>query len=133
VALSIGTDSHAVIDGFEEARAIEMGARLASEQRGVVATHTLLEAATSNGMKALGWDAGALATGKLADFVSVRLDSLRTAGCDPSLASTAIFAASAADVDMVVVGGRPVVEGGAHLAVPDVAGELAAAIATLYP
>jgi cytosine/adenosine deaminase-related metal-dependent hydrolase len=61
------------------------------------------------------------------------LDSLRTAGCDPSLASTAIFAASAADVDMVVVGGRPVVEGGAHLAVPDVAGELAAAIATLYP
>ena len=68
-------------------------------------------AATSNGMSALGWEAGGLATGQLADFVTVRLDTRRTAGSDPSLAATAVFAATAADVEVVVVGGRPVVVG----------------------
>src|SRR5262249_31670348 len=35
VPLSIGTDSHAVIDGLAEARAVELDARLASQERGV--------------------------------------------------------------------------------------------------
>jgi formiminoglutamate deiminase len=133
VLLSVGTDSHAVIDGFEEARAVELDCRLASERRGLFDAGTLLDAATSNGMTALGWDSGALAPGKLADFVTVRLDTPRTAGVDPALASTAVFAATAADVDIVVVNGRPIVAGGTHLTVPDVAGELAAAIAPLFP
>ena len=34
VRLSLGTDSHAVIDLFEEARAVEMHERLVSEERG---------------------------------------------------------------------------------------------------
>ena len=72
-------------------------------------------------MTALGWDAGGLAPGQLADFITVRLDTPRTAGADPSLAATAVFAATAADVDVVVVGGQPVVAGGTHLTVPDVA------------
>jgi formiminoglutamate deiminase len=131
VALSIGTDSHAVVDGFEEARAIELAARLADEQRGLIPASTLLDAATVNGMTALGWDAGALAPGRLADFVTIRLDSARTAGCDPGLAATAVFAASAPDVSDVVVGGQPVVRDGVHLTVPDVPGELAAAIGAL--
>jgi formiminoglutamate deiminase len=133
VALSIGTDSHAVIDGFEEARAIEMDARQAAHQRGLLPAAALLDAATVHGAAALGWDAGRLASGQLADFVTVRLDSPRTAGADPALAATAVYAASAADVASVVVGGRPVVSDGVHLLVPGVAGELAAAIATLYP
>jgi formiminoglutamate deiminase len=131
VALSVGTDSHAVVDGFEEARGIELGARLADERRGLLRTSTLLEAATVNGMAALGWDSGALAPGRLADFVTIRLDSPRTAGCDPGLAATAVFAASAPDVCDVVVGGRPVVRDGVHLTVPDVPMELAAAIGAL--
>ena len=80
-----------------------------------------------------GWEAGGLAAGQLADFFTVRLDTIRTAGSDPSLAATAVFAATAADVDLVVVGGQPVVSGGVHLAVPDTAGELAAAIDGLFP
>jgi formiminoglutamate deiminase len=133
VSLSIGTDSHAVVDGFEEARAIELDSRLVSEERGLLDAGLLLETATANGMAALGWDAGVLAPGKLADFVTVRLDTPRTAGADPALAATAVFAASAADVDHVVVGGQVVVAGGAHLGVPDTAGELAAAISALFP
>ena len=57
----------------------------------------------------------------------------RTAGADPSLASTAVFAATAADVDQVVVGGQAVVSGGTHVGVPDTAGALAAAITGALP
>ncbi len=83
-------------------------------------------------MAALGWDAGVIAPGKLADFVTVRLDSIRTAGADPASAATAVFAASAADVDVVVIGGRQVVEGGAHLAIPDLGPELVKSISPLW-
>jgi formiminoglutamate deiminase len=128
VPLSIGSDSHAVIDGLEEARAMELDGRLVAEERGILDASALMEAATANGMRALGWDAGVLAAGKLADFITLRLDSPRTAGADPSLISTAVFAASAADVSTVVVGGRPIVVHGSHLAVPEVGNELAASI-----
>ena len=100
---------------------------------GPAAAVALLEAATENGMTALGWDAGALAPGRLADFITIRLDSPRTAGADPSLVATAVFAAAASDVDVVVVDGQQVVSGGNHLLVPDVGRELTAAIPALHP
>ncbi len=60
------------------------------------------------------------------------LDTVRTAGPPPELgAETAVFAAGAADVRHLIVGGRHVVKDGAHQLVPDVAGELAAAIGAL--
>jgi formiminoglutamate deiminase len=133
VPLSLGTDSHAVIDGFEEARAVELDARLVSRERGLLSPVALLEAATENGMTALGWDAGVLAPGRLADFITIRLDSPRTAGADPALVATAVFAAAAADVDVVVVAGQQVVSGGNHLLVPAVGAELAATISALHP
>jgi formiminoglutamate deiminase len=131
VALSVGTDSHAQIDGFEEARAIEMDARSAGETRGVFAPFALGEAATVGGMTALGWDAGSLAPGRLADFVNIRMDSVRTAGVDPGLVAAAILAASAADVVTVVVGGKPIVADGKHLFVDEVERELADSIRSL--
>ncbi len=109
-----------------------MTAGWSAEERGLLDSGLLLEAATANGMAALGWDAGVLAPGKLADFVTIRLDTPRTAGADPSLASTAVFAATAADVDHVVVGGQAVVSGGVHVGVPDTAGALATAISALF-
>jgi formiminoglutamate deiminase len=133
VPLSLGTDSNAVIDGFEEARAVELDARLATRERGLISPAALLEAATENGMTALGWEAGALAPGRLADFITVRLDSPRTAGTDPALVSSAVFAATAADVDIVVVDGQQVVSGGEHLTVPAIGRELTAAISALFP
>jgi cytosine/adenosine deaminase-related metal-dependent hydrolase len=133
VRLSLGTDSHALIDGFEEARAIELDARLAGRERGLISPTALLEAATENGMTALGWDSGILAPGRLADFITVKLDSPRTAGSDPALVATAVFAATAADVDVVVVDGQQIVAEGEHLTVPAVGQELMAAISALFP
>ena len=132
VGLCVGSDSHAVVDGFEEARALEMNCRLLSGQRAVFSPSELLGSATAEGMAALGWPDGGLATGHPADFVTFRADTARTAGCDPSLAACAVFAASAADVDSVVVAGVPVVASGAHLRVEDPAAELGAAVRRVW-
>ncbi|MEU9231988.1 formimidoylglutamate deiminase [Streptomyces subrutilus] len=131
--LSLGSDSHAVIDLLEEARAMELNERLRSRTRGHWTANALLTAATADGHAALGrGDAGRLEAGALADFTTVALDSVRTAGPLPRLgAETAVFAASAADVRHTVVGGRHVVRDGAHTLVPDVPSALASAIAAL--
>ncbi|WP_406106097.1 formimidoylglutamate deiminase [Streptomyces sp. NBC_01003] len=131
--LSLGSDSHAVIDLFEEARAMELNERLRTRTRGHWTAAALLRAATADGHAALGWtDAGRIERGALADFTTVALDSVRTAGPLPRLgAETAVFAASAADVRHTVVGGRHVVRDGQHELVGDVAGALTAAIGAL--
>jgi formiminoglutamate deiminase len=130
--LCLGSDSHAVIDLFEEARAVELDERLATERRGRHRPADLLAAATGSGMDALGWDAGRLAPGRLADLVTVRLDSVRLAGARPADAGDhLVFAATAADVTSVVASGRQVVADGHHLLVDDVAAALARAIAAL--
>jgi formiminoglutamate deiminase len=127
--LSLGSDSHAVIDLFEEARAVEMHERLRTEMRGHFGLHELMAAATVHGHRALGWtDAGTIAAGCRADLVTVALDSPRTAGADPYPA--AIFAATAADVTHVVVDGRVVVRDGRHTAI-DVGPVLASAISAV--
>ncbi|MER5775866.1 formimidoylglutamate deiminase [Streptomyces sp. NPDC002039] len=131
--LSLGSDSHAVIDLLEEARAMELNERLRSRTRGHWTAHALLAAATGDGHAALGLpDAGRLETGALADFTTIALDSVRTAGPLPRLAAeTAVFAASAADVRHTVVGGRHIVRDGAHTLVGDVAAALSESIAAV--
>ena len=122
--LSLGSDSHAVIDPFAEAQGLEMDERLASERRGAFTAAELIAAAANHG--SIGWDdAGAIRAGNRADLVAVSLDSVRTAGVDPE---QAVFAATAADVTDVIVDGRPVVTGGAHTGF-DVAAALREAIA----
>ncbi|WP_091673574.1 formimidoylglutamate deiminase [Micromonospora auratinigra] len=124
--LSLGSDSHAVVDLFEEARAVELDERLRTRRRGHFTAAELVTAATVTGHAALGWgDAGRLAVGDRADLVTVRLDSARTAGVPPV---GAFFAATAADVTHVVVDGRTLVTDGRHLTV-DVPTELRHAIA----
>ncbi|MFE5948131.1 formimidoylglutamate deiminase [Streptomyces sp. NPDC056480] len=131
--LSLGSDSHAVIDLLEEARAMELNERLRTRTRGHWTAAALLRAATADGHAALGWtDAGTLEAGALADFTTIALDSVRTAGPVPRLAAeTAVFAASAADVRHTVVGGRHVVRDGVHQTVQDVPRALADSIAAL--
>ncbi|MEV0241462.1 formimidoylglutamate deiminase [Streptomyces sp. NPDC050674] len=131
--LSLGSDSHAVIDLLEEARAMELNERLRTRTRGHWTAAALLRAASADGHAALGWDeAGALETGALADFTTLALDSVRTAGPLPRLgAETAVFAASAADVSHTVVAGRHVVRDGVHRLVPDVPRALADAVEAL--
>ncbi len=133
--LTLGTDSHAVVDMFEEARGVEFAERLARRSRGHFTAEDLLLAATCDGHASLGWpDAGELAPGAWADLVTMSLDSVRTAGADDSLAlETAVFDASAADVRDVVISGQDVVHDGVHLLVPDVPGELSRSIRALLP
>jgi formiminoglutamate deiminase len=129
--LCLGSDSHAVIDLFEEARAVELDERLRTERRGQFSAAELLHAATAAGHAALGWDdAGALTPGARADLVTVRLDTVRTAGVVPGPA--VVFAAGAADVSHVVVDGRVIVRDGVHTSRGDVAAELSRAIGALW-
>jgi cytosine/adenosine deaminase-related metal-dependent hydrolase len=130
--LCLGTDAHAVIDVFEEARAVELDERLASGVRGSHSSAGLLRAATAAGCESIGWpEAGRIEPGALADLVTVGLDGVRLAGTSAKYAlESVVFAASAADVRHVIVGGQFVVRDGAHLAL-DVAGELENAIGDL--
>lgn len=133
VAVSLGSDSHAVIDLFEEARAVELDERLASRKRGCFSASALLQAATVNGHRALGWaDAGELAIGMRADLVAVDLTSVRTAGCGTTI-DTVVFAAAAADVTDVVVDGEYVVRDRAHVRIPDAAGAAQKSVAAVLP
>lgn len=131
--LSLGSDSHAVIDLFEEARAMELNERLRTRTRGHWTAAALLRAASADGHAALGWDGiGAIEAGARADLVTLALDSVRTAGPLPRFgAETAVFAATAADVRHTVVAGRHVVRDGVHTLVPDVPGALARAVEAL--
>jgi formiminoglutamate deiminase len=128
--ITLGSDSHAVIDLLEEARAVELNERLATEQRGHWTAAELLQAATATGHASLGFrDAGTIAPGAEADLVAVRLDSARTAGVSPETAAEAVvFAATAADVTDVICSGRQVVKHGEHLLLGDVGRLLSAAI-----
>ena len=127
--LCLGSDSHAVIDLFEEARTVELDQRAASGDRGVFGVEELAAMATAAGYRSLGWpDGGVLEAGALADFVTVGRDSVRLAGTDDGSALAAvIFAATAADVRHLVVGGKAVVRGGAHTSIA-VVSELRAAV-----
>jgi formiminoglutamate deiminase len=129
IELALGSDSHAVIDLFEEARAVELDERLVTGERGRNPASNLLRAATESGHACLGWpEAGRIAPGAIADLVTVSLDTPRLAGTGAASAvEAAVFAATAADVRGVIAAGREIVRDGAHLAI-DVPAELEDAI-----
>jgi len=118
-SLSLGSDSHAVIDMFEEARAVELDERLASLERGRHGAPGLLLAATAGGHACLGWDdAGRIEAGARADLVTVALDGVRLAGTDPATAlESVVFAGTAADMRHVLVDGNEIVTDGRHTAI----------------
>jgi cytosine/adenosine deaminase-related metal-dependent hydrolase len=109
--LCLGSDSHAVIDMFEEIRGLETHERLLSHERGRFAPGDLVNVASSAGYDSLGWDGGRITEGALADFIVVAADSVRTAGSRPD---QLIYSAGAPDVRRVVVGGETVVDDGEH-------------------
>jgi cytosine/adenosine deaminase-related metal-dependent hydrolase len=107
--LTLGSDSHAVVDPFEEMRAVELDERLATQERGHWSADELLRAATADGHASLGFDAGRIAVGARADLVVLDTSSVRTAGTGAD-AGTAVFAASGADVVRVLRDGVDVTQ-----------------------
>ncbi len=95
--ISIGSDSHAVIDPFEELRGLEMHERLATQERGHWSAAELLAIGTDTQIR----------VGDRADFVTIDTTSPRTAGTGAD-ESSAVFAATGADVIHVVIGGERV-------------------------
>jgi formiminoglutamate deiminase len=121
--ISLGSDQHAVIDPFVEARALEHGERLRTGQRGRFSVSELGVALTSAGHASLGWPEPQL------DLVAIRTDSVRTAGCAPD---QVLLAATAADIHTVVVGGKVIVRDGRHETLGDVGRLLDNAIGRLW-
>ena len=113
--LRVGTDSHAVVDLFEEIRAIELDERLATGRRGLHDPRSLL-------------DAAAIAT---TDRIALDPNGVRLAGIDATdPVPMVVAAAAAADVTDVFIDGRPVVRDHAHVSM-DVAASLRASIAAV--
>ena len=113
--MSVGTDSNARIDFFEELRWLELGQRLREEKRGVwfdergAVAPRLLQAATTSGARSLGVEAGTLEAGKLADCFTVDLDRAGLAHVPPGGLDAALtFGVGAEVVDRVWVHGREV-------------------------
>ena len=128
--LSIGSDSHAVVDPFEELRGLEMHERLASGERGHFTAAELLGIGTAHDVLGVP-DAGRIEVGARADLVTLDACSPRTAGTGLDGAPdehTAVFAATAAEVTHVVVDGRVVHRRGDE---PEVGRLLAEAVAAV--
>ncbi|WP_300643849.1 formimidoylglutamate deiminase [Nocardioides sp.] len=126
--LSVGSDSHAVVDPFEELRGLEMHERLSSGERGRFTAAELLDVGTAHGV--LGIDrCGRIEVGWLADLVTLDAGSPRTAGTGAD-EHTAVFAVTATDVTHVVVSGRVVHRRGDE---PEVGRLLADVIARVRP
>lgn len=99
-AVCLGTDSNARISMLEEMRWLEYVQRLATESRGVLRDgegnvgKVLFRAATEAGARALGLDAGRIAAGCWADFLTLDLAAPTLAGWTPdTLLDALVFGA----------------------------------------
>ena len=130
--LSLGTDSNAFIDMFEETRAIETDERLVTGKRGLHTPSALLAAATSVGAKSLGWGQHGIQVGAPADFIALSLDSVRLASFDGTNgAAHIVHSAAPTDVRDVWVGGKQIVANFRHSEIDDVVAGLRSAIAAV--
>ena len=130
--LSLGTDSNAFIDMFEETRAIETDERLVTGKRGLHTPSALLAAATSVGAKSLGWGQHGIQVGAPADFIALSLDSVRLASFDGTNgAAHIVHSAAPSDVRDVWVGGKQIVANFRHSEIDDVVAGLRSAIAAV--
>jgi len=118
--LALGSDSHAMIDLWHEARTLELHGRAlanrrhvltpADDDRGLAAR--LLRAGTVDGAGCLGSPAGEIREGAPADLVALDLTDLATVGMPPLEAVA--FAAHPRMVRGVWVGGQAIVQDGHH-------------------
>jgi 5-methylthioadenosine/S-adenosylhomocysteine deaminase len=115
VNVALGTDGSASNDGQNMFDAMRLAA-LIHNQSGSDFNHWItplqaLSMATRNGARALGLDAGTLATGKLADIVLLRRDTPAFIPLNDVI-SQLVFCENGSSVDSVIANGEIVVEGG---------------------
>jgi 5-methylthioadenosine/S-adenosylhomocysteine deaminase len=115
VNVALGADGAASnnrLDGFEELRLAGLLARFRDGPPGVPALE-LFEMATIAGARALGLDAdiGSIEPGKYADLCVLDLRRAHAAGPE-DLYTQLVYSARAADVRLVMIGGRMMVENG---------------------
>jgi formimidoylglutamate deiminase len=106
--IAIGSDSHTIIDPFEEMRLVEYHERLHRLQRVVIGHNhgerfssapALLEMGTHNGARSLRFHGGRIDSGTLADFIAIDLEHRSLAGWTRD--SLAAFIALCAPADIV--------------------------------
>lgn len=112
-SLCLGTDSNSRISMSEEMRWLSYVQRLKKEQRAVLVDKrgevaaALFEMATSTGARALGVQAGRIAAGAWADFMTLDLSHPSLAGfATESLLDAFVFGAADGAVQATCVGGR---------------------------
>jgi 5-methylthioadenosine/S-adenosylhomocysteine deaminase len=117
INVCLGTDGSASdnLDVMMGMKVTHIAQNYLKERVCALAPETILEMATANGARALGWEMGRLAPGQLADFILVdsqkpHLRPLITAPRS-NVVFNLVYYASGADVDTVVIDGKLVVEG----------------------
>jgi 5-methylthioadenosine/S-adenosylhomocysteine deaminase len=122
VAVGIGTDGEKEnnnLDMFEEMKFTSLLAKFASLDAAAMSAWDVLRMATIEGARAIGKDneVGSLEPGKKADLIAVRTDIPRLTplfgGVEGNLHHNLVHAVRGGDVDLTMVDGRIVVEGGA--------------------
>jgi formimidoylglutamate deiminase len=123
VAVSLGSDSHANIDLWEEMRLVEYHERLRHERRNVLAAsaqarttaEVLWPMATRQGARCLGQSGGSLDTGEAADFSVIDLDHVSLVGTTrETLLTDLTLSMTPGAVRDVFVAGERVVRDGEH-------------------
>lgn len=135
----VGTDSHVGTSPRDELRQLETSQRLALQARSIAtdATHphpgrVLLDAALAGGAQASGRPIGAIAPGLRCDLVALDAAHPALIGREgDALLDAWVFAGQGNPVRDVVVGGRRVVEAGAHVARAAIARDFVAAMGRL--
>jgi 5-methylthioadenosine/S-adenosylhomocysteine deaminase len=121
VAVGLGTDGEKEnnnLDLFEEMKVASLLAKFTRLDAAALDAWSVLGMATLTGARALGMDGliGTLEPGKAADLIAVRTDTPRMtpllAGAEPNLHHNLVHAVRGGDVDLTMVAGRIVVDGG---------------------
>jgi 5-methylthioadenosine/S-adenosylhomocysteine deaminase len=121
IAVGLGTDGEKEnnnLDMFEELKTASLLAKFSKLDASALDAWTVCRMATITGARALGLgsEIGSIEAGKQADLIAVRTDTPRMTplitGTDGNLHHNLVHAVQGGDVDMTMVAGRIVVDGG---------------------
>lgn len=114
VSVALGTDgcsSNNNLDMVEEAKVASLLAKVTAMDPTVFPAQEVFDAATVNGARMYGLDAGRISTGMLADCILVDLNHLRMVP-GHNLVSNLVYGAGSACVDTTICNGRVLMLGG---------------------